>query len=93
VLRCGASSGVGILAERFSLDRSGSQIEEFIDFESYYTFNVSDIAKPCHLTRYSAAPHITTDASFESVPIIWLIRGGAPVYGEYRDTVGEGAAV
>jgi hypothetical protein len=27
VLRCGASSGVGTLAERFSLDRSGSQIE------------------------------------------------------------------
>jgi hypothetical protein len=27
VLRCGASSGIGTLAKRFSLDRSGSQIE------------------------------------------------------------------
>jgi hypothetical protein len=36
VLRCEASSGVGTLAERFSLDRSGSQIEKFIDFGSYY---------------------------------------------------------
>jgi hypothetical protein len=34
VLWCEASSGVGTLAERFSLDRSGSQIEKFIDFES-----------------------------------------------------------
>jgi hypothetical protein len=38
VLRRGASSGVGTLAERFSLDRSGSQIENFIDFGSYYSF-------------------------------------------------------
>jgi hypothetical protein len=30
-LRCGASSGVGTFTERFSLDRSGSQIEKFID--------------------------------------------------------------
>jgi hypothetical protein len=36
VLRRGASSGVGVLAERFSLDRSGSEIEKFIDFGSYY---------------------------------------------------------
>jgi hypothetical protein len=36
VVRCGASSGVGTLAERFSLDRSGSQIGTFIDFGSYY---------------------------------------------------------
>jgi hypothetical protein len=36
VFRCGASSGVGTLAERFSLDRSGSQIEKFIDFGSNY---------------------------------------------------------
>jgi hypothetical protein len=35
-VRCGASSGVGTLAERFSLDRSGSQIGKFIDFGSYY---------------------------------------------------------
>jgi hypothetical protein len=35
-LRCGASSGVGTIAERFSLDRLGSQIEKFIDFGSYY---------------------------------------------------------
>jgi hypothetical protein len=35
VLRCGASSSVGTVAERFSLDRSGSQIEKFIDFGSY----------------------------------------------------------
>jgi hypothetical protein len=38
VLRCGAVSGVGTLAERFSLDRSGSQIEKFIDFGSYYRY-------------------------------------------------------
>jgi hypothetical protein len=38
VLRCGASSGVGTVAERFSLDRSGSQIEKFIDFGSYSKF-------------------------------------------------------
>jgi hypothetical protein len=37
VLRCGASSSVGTLAERFILDRSDSQIEKFIDFGSYYT--------------------------------------------------------
>jgi hypothetical protein len=37
VLRCGASSGVGTLAERFCLDRSGSQTEKFIDFGSSYT--------------------------------------------------------
>jgi hypothetical protein len=36
VLRCRASSGVETLAERFSPDRSGSQIENFIDFKSYY---------------------------------------------------------
>jgi hypothetical protein len=37
VLRCGASSDVTTLAERFSLDRPDSQIERFIDFGSYYT--------------------------------------------------------
>jgi hypothetical protein len=35
VLRCGASSGVGTVAARFSLDRSGSQSEKLIDFGSY----------------------------------------------------------
>jgi hypothetical protein len=44
VLRCEASSGVEILAERFSLDHSGFQIEKFIDFGSYYI--CSDIDKP-----------------------------------------------
>jgi hypothetical protein len=34
MLRCGASLGVRTLAERFSLDRAGSQIEKFIDFGS-----------------------------------------------------------
>jgi hypothetical protein len=35
VVGCGPSSGLGTLAERFSLDHSGSQIEKFIDFGSY----------------------------------------------------------
>jgi hypothetical protein len=39
VLRCGASSGVETLAERFSLDRSGSQIEKFIDFGFYFRYH------------------------------------------------------
>jgi hypothetical protein len=34
-IRCGALSGAGTWAERFSLDRSRSQIEKFIDFGSY----------------------------------------------------------
>jgi hypothetical protein len=34
LLRCGASSGIGKLAERFSLDGSSSQIKKFIDFGS-----------------------------------------------------------
>jgi hypothetical protein len=36
VFRCGTASGAGTLAERFGLDRSGSQIEKLIDFGSYY---------------------------------------------------------
>jgi hypothetical protein len=42
VLRCEASSGVGTLADRLSLDRSGSQIEQFIDFGSYCTTMTRD---------------------------------------------------
>jgi hypothetical protein len=44
VLRREASSGVGTLAERFSLDRSGSQIEKFVDFGSYYKMICRTIA-------------------------------------------------
>jgi hypothetical protein len=40
MLRCGVSLGVGTLAERFSLDRSGSQIEKFIDLGYYSLFKM-----------------------------------------------------
>jgi hypothetical protein len=45
VFRCGASSRVRTLAERFSLDRSGSQIEKFIDFGSDDSFGLDTFVR------------------------------------------------
>jgi hypothetical protein len=50
VLRYGASSGVGTLAERFSLDRSESQIEKLSNLDPAIVFTLGGELNPVHLT-------------------------------------------